>query len=62
MKFVTKTAAPSGQPIPVRTMDRSEEMKDALFSAVWCLIQDHPEWKEDLLAKFAESEAEPLAS
>ena len=38
--------------IPVT--DRTDQVKDLLFSAVKILIEDHPEWKDELLALLSE--------
>ena len=54
MKFSTKTTAPEGQ-VVIPATDRTDQVKDLLFSAVKILIDDHAEWKDELLALLSES-------
>ena len=53
MKFSTKATAPEGQVVSPVT-DRTDQVKDLLFSAVKILIEDHPERKDELLALLSE--------
>lgn len=48
MRFEVKTAASKGY---VKPADHGNEIKDLLFQAVALYIEDHPEAKDELLAR-----------